>query len=110
MNYHHPAMIKRYILSLFLIFSQVCGVKTQGIEKPVVFHHTETARPGKVIGLQGQGFGNNVTVHLMQIKGNEKSLKPQIQLPVLTTSDMYVASVIPDHTAIGLYAVWVQNG
>ncbi|MDR1939030.1 MAG: hypothetical protein LBQ73_11125, partial [Tannerellaceae bacterium] len=86
------------------------GAFPAGNGKPVIFNHTESAYPGEVIGLQGDGFGTEVEIHFAEVKGDEKVLKPQKQLPVLTKSANYVAAKLPSGIPVGLYAVWVTNG
>lgn len=78
--------------------------------KPTIFNHTESINPGETIGIQGASFGSDPKVWLIQVKGDEKALKPQIQLPILTHSDMYVAAKIPEKIPQGLFAIWVMNG
>jgi hypothetical protein len=101
-------MINKYMLG-FMFILHVLNVFSQD-NQPVILNHTETVRPGEIIGLQGSGFGTDANVHFAEVKGNEKALKPQKQLPVLTKSEMYVAVKIPENVSFGLYAVWVTNG
>ena len=79
-------------------------------QKPVIFNHTETVNPGETIGLQGAYFGGDPQVWFARATGNEKELKPQLQIKILTYSEMYVAATIPENTQPGLYAIWVNNG
>ena len=78
--------------------------------RPTIFNSTETISPGEAIGLQGSSFGTNPQVWFARVNGDEKNLKPQTQLPVLTHSEMYVAAQIPENIGQGLYAVWVMDG
>lgn len=77
--------------------------------KPVVFNHSETVRPGEVVGLQGGRFGMDAKVQFATVTGTEKELKPQQQLTALTRSQMYIAVRIPDDAPVGLYAIWITN-
>lgn len=78
--------------------------------RPAIFNFTESINPGETIGVQGSSFGPDPQVWIMQVQGEEKTLKPQIQLSVLTHSEMYVAGSIPENIQPGLYALWVLNG
>jgi hypothetical protein len=79
---------------------------------PVIFHATQTAAVGDIIGLQGGNFGPAPQVWMQHVIGTEPSLSPQVQLPPINSSpsNNYVASRIPLTETTGLYAVWVQNG
>ena len=79
---------------------------------PVIFHATQTADIGDIIGLQGGNFGSAPQVWMQHVIGTEPSLSPQVRLPVLNSSisNNYVASQIPLTETVGLYAIWVKNG
>ena len=105
-------MTNQYGWSILLLFFSLLtyAQDKNSIGKPVIFNCSESVRPGEVIGLQGAGFGMDAKVQFAQVKGTEKELKPQKQLPALTQSDMYVAVRIPGDAPMGLYAIWVTNG
>jgi hypothetical protein len=79
---------------------------------PVIFHATQTAAPGDIIGLQGGNFGAAPQVWMQHVIGTEPSLSPQVQLPLVngSISNNYIASQIPLTETNGLYAIWVENG
>ena len=78
---------------------------------PMVFHCTETARPGDVIGLQGDRFGSSPQVWMQHVTGTESFPSPKVRLTVLNNvTDKYVSALIPATETSGLYAVWVKNG
>jgi len=81
-------------------------------QMPLVFHATQTAFPGDIIGLQGGNFGTAPQVWMQHVIGTEPSLSPLVQLPMLNSSvsNNYVASQIPLTETVGLYAIWVKNG
>ena len=84
-----------------------------GTGKPVIFNFSEGARPGEAFSVQGDSFGPDAELWYAQICGSEKELKPQIQLSVLSKSDIFVAGVLPDQKQLPadrLIAVWVKNG
>lgn len=78
--------------------------------KPFIFNCTESINPGETVGIQGSTFGLDPQIWIMPVKGKETELKPQIQLSVLTHSEMFVAGTIPENIPVGLYALWVMNG
>jgi len=85
--------------------------------QPTIFHYTQTANPGDVIGLQGDSFGNSPQVWMLHVTGTENSLVPQVQLTILTStgslavtnSNSYVSALIPANETPGLYAIWVSS-
>src|SRR5579875_1263904 len=77
--------------------------------RPVILNWTETAQPNDAIGLQGANFGSAPQVWLTRVSGDEQSIAPNIRLPVLTRSNIFVAARIPTTIASGLYAVWIRN-
>jgi len=81
-------------------------------QTPVIFHATQTAVAGDIIGLQGGNFGTAPQVWMQHVIGTEPSLSPQVQLPLVnrSVSNNYVASQIPQTETVGLYAIWVENG
>ena len=97
------------LIALIFYFSyQVpAQINSQSEAIPVIFNSTETGNPGETIGMQGSSFGTDPQVWVSLVKGDEKVLKPLIQLQVLTHSEMYVATQIPENIQPGLYAVWV---
>ena len=104
---------KVFSILIALTFNFSCPVPAQNSSPseamPMIFNSTETANPGEMIAMQGSSFGIDPQVWITQVKGDEKVLKPQIQLPVLTHSEMYVATQIPENIQPGLYAVWVMD-
>jgi hypothetical protein len=77
---------------------------------PTVFHASESANPGEVIGLEGANFGSTPQLWLTPVAGGAVALTPHIALTTLTGTDYYVAARIPSSQRVGLYAVWVRNG
>lgn len=75
-----------------------------------IFNATETASPGEVIALQGDGYGTNPEIWITLVAGGEASLTPGTQASVITKSNRFVAGRIPANLGYGLYAVWVKNG
>lgn len=103
--------LKRFLLQAFCAAVALGLLAAPARAVPVIFHSTETAVPGDVIGLQGDGFGMAPQVWMQRVAGTEASLSPQIQLTVLNkVTDKYVSAVIPSTQTLGLYAVWVKNG
>ena len=78
--------------------------------KPVIFNFTESIAPGETIGIQGASFGSAPQLWIQSVKGDEKVLKPELQLQVLTHSEMFAATTIPENLPLGLIALWVING
>ncbi len=105
---------KMYYLLFSLTLYFLCPVRSQITYKsdaiPVIFNSTESANPGETIGVQGSSFGTDPQIWFAQVKGDEKVLKPQIQLSVITHSEMFVATQIPEAVQPGLYVVWVIAG
>jgi hypothetical protein len=91
-----------------LMVGAVCfgllGVPVFG-QVPVIFHATQTAAPGDIIGLQGGNFGTAPQVWMQHVIGTEPSLSPQVKLPLVNSSisNNYVASQIPKTESNGLY-------
>jgi hypothetical protein len=81
---------------------------------PTIFHCTETANAGDVIGLQGDSFGPSPQVWIQQVTATTTSLAPASQLAILGSyvngTVSYVSAQIPAAEPAGLYAVWVYNG
>jgi hypothetical protein len=77
---------------------------------PTVFHATESANPGEVIGLEGSTFGSAPQLWLTPVGGGGTAPRPQTALTTLMATDSYVAARIPPNQPMGLYAVWVNNG
>ena len=82
---------------------------------PTIFHSTESAGPGDVIGLQGDSFGTAPQVFLYHVIGTESSISNPttltlISLKVVSSSANYVSALIPTNQTTGLYAVWVYDG
>ena len=117
-------MIKKYLASI-LIGSAICCFNSelasaqksssQQISRPdeaksCIFNFTESITPGESVGIQGSSFGSDPQLWITSVNGDEKTLKPQVQLPVLTHSEMFVAGTIPENLQPGLYALWVMKG
>jgi len=79
---------------------------------PTVFRITESAAPGDIIGVQGDGFGTNPQVWFQRVVGTEPSLSPQTRLTVLNANESpgFVSARIPAGQTPGLYAIWVSDG
>jgi len=96
------------ILIIVLFYAKMEAADT--VEQPIVLNHSESVQPGETFGLQGHAFGISPEVWLSRIRCTEKSLRPQIKLPLLTKSEIYIAARIPADIEAGLYAVWVISG
>jgi hypothetical protein len=117
-------MIKKYWIYLLIGFTSGCLTPEKGLAqknsvpvmagsneaKPFIFNCTESINPGETVGIQGATFGTDPQIWMTAVKGNETDLKPQVQLSVLTHSDIFVAGTIPETIPSGLYALWVING
>jgi hypothetical protein len=77
---------------------------------PIIFHSTETAGPGEVIGLQGANFGEAPQVWMQHVTGSEGALAPQARLTVLTNNPSCASALIPLNETPGLYAIWIKDG
>ena len=117
-------MIKRYFVYILIGCAAGCLSSKDGLAqknsssviegsiaaKPFIFNCTESINPGETVGIQGSSFGSDPQIWIMPVKGDEKELKPQVQLSVLTHSEIFVAGSIPEDIPLGLYALWVMNG
>ena len=95
----------------------ICALIGQYANAQSIFHCSQTAGPGDVIGIQGNSFGNKPQVWMHYVTGTEASLVPTQQLTVLsstgstdgTSTSSYVSALIPVNEAPGLYAIWVSS-
>lgn len=97
-------------ITTILAAAAVVSLATHAVAMPCILNSTETANPGDVVGLQGDGFGANAQIWYARVTGNETSLSPTTQLTALTRSDDFIAAVVPTSEQAGLYAFWVNDG
>lgn len=95
-------IILMLILPAFLSFGQNTS--------PVILNCTESARPGEVIGIQGDAFGSVPKAWFTPVSGREKALRLNVELELLEKDTNYIAVRIPADAPKGLYAVQVDNG
>jgi hypothetical protein len=99
-------MIRKAVFTiLFSIFLQRVDSKAQ----PVIFNHSETARPGEIISLQGHAFGLKPEFWLSLVKDNQKTLHPEMKLQAVQFTANYAAVKLPAGSSYGLYAIWVSD-
>jgi hypothetical protein len=103
--------LKKKLLGLLLLL----GLTANPLHAvPTIFHCTETAGPGDVIGLQGDSFGSAPQVWIEHVTSTMGSLAPAYQLAVTSTytngTVSYASAKIPTTETTGLYAVWVYDG
>lgn len=98
----------RYLTLAFALLFLCPVVNAQS--RPVIFHCSETVRPGQLISIQGSGFGKQPKVFMTLVNAGSTTLRPEKELVPEQVSDQYIAVPLPRATAPGLYAVWVQNG
>ncbi|GEP97526.1 hypothetical protein CCY01nite_37860 [Chitinophaga cymbidii] len=68
-----------------------------------IFNYTESAKPGEVVGIQGDAFGNVPKVFFAVINGSS------VELPLLEKDTNYVAVRIPVDAPEGMYVLKVGN-
>lgn len=94
----------------YVVYILVCGTTLSAFSeplKPIVFNAPLSARPGDVVGLQGENFGDTPTVTLM---GNGGGSTSQSQLEVVNSFGTgWVSFKIPS-TAAGALTVQISNG
>ena len=104
----------RHIPHLIALILALLGLRANA---QTIFHCSQTAGAGDVIGIQGDSFGNTPQVWMQYVTGTETSLVPTQQLTVLsatgytygTSTSSYVSALIPANEAPGLYAIWVSS-
>ena len=99
----------------------ICALFASGqrgaLGAPVVLNHSETAQPGDVIYCEGT-WGSSIQVKYQLITStttpnvNNAASLPPISSNAGNThnSGSYVSFQIPSNAAVGLYAVWLNDG
>ena len=92
-------------LIFFTAFLYVPGSQAQ----PVIFNHSETARPGETFSLQGHAFGIEPKFWLSILDGSGKTLRSRRRLQAVQLSANFAAVKLPANIPAGLYAVSVSS-
>jgi hypothetical protein len=76
---------------------------------PAVFQVSDTANPGDLVSIQGDGFGSSPQVYYQPVMGTPD---PTLATPltVVSASNIQVTAQVPANAPAGTYAVWVENG
>src|SRR5438093_1040611 len=103
--------MKNFLLSCLLAVSWLLAPAAHAASSaPAIFHVTETAFPGDIVGLQGGNFGPSPQVWLDQITGSDDPPQPEVQAQnLLRATNEFIAFRFPANFNPGLCAVFVRN-
>ncbi len=79
---------------------------------PTIFHVSESAKGGDIIGIQGDAFGPQPQAWLQRVEAGTSKLSPATakQMQLVNRSTNYVSALIPETEQVGVYAIWIKSG
>ena len=75
---------------------------------PYIFNATESATANDVMGFQGANYGTAPAVFIATVNSSG-GIGAMTALPIVNSSDTYVAAQAPSIYTLGLYKAWVQD-